>query len=306
MCFAAAAGMQPAGKEKAMYENFLLYGSRGRDETIVGYDWHMEDPKAVVCIVHGIGEHSGRYERVAGAFAEAGIAAAAIDLKGHGVSYGKRGHCSPRNEILEEVDMMLEWVGKKYGEDVPSVLYGHSMGGNIALDYVARGRYNRDVSAYIISAPWIRLARKVPKGQYEMVKLLAKVCPSFSISSGVKQEDLGDPVSVGEYERDKLVHDRISVSTAFDGFNTGKNIEDGSAFGEDSVTGKPILIMHGTDDRICSIEGTEKAVAHLGDGCEYVRWKGLKHEIHNGGDESNGDEVIEKMVRWIGEMTERI
>ena len=62
-----------------------------------------------------------------------------------------------------------------------------------------------------------------------------------------------------------------------------------------------MLLMHGTDDKVCSINGSKKIAAV--EDCEYVEWPGLYHEIHNGGADSTGDEVIEKMIRWIGELS---
>lgn len=170
--------------------------------TLAGYHWPLERPDVVVCKIHGIGEHAGRYDRMAGYFKRANMAALAMDLRGHGESFGKRGHCAPREEVLKDIDTLLEYARLYYG-DVPIVLYGHSMGGNIVLDYRKRGARNGMPSAYIVSAPWIRLVRPIPKALYQAVRILAKIAPSFSINSKVSSDTLGNKKSVGNYDKDR-------------------------------------------------------------------------------------------------------
>lgn len=282
-----------------MYEKFEL--KKLEKGIIRGYSWHDDDPEKVVCIVHGIGEYGGRFDRVAERFREGDMAVLALDLRGHGDSVEKKGHCAPRREVLEDVSSLLEYAAKKYpGRKI--VLYGHSMGGNITLDYRARGRLNHMPCGYLISAPWIRLVRPIPGALYALVKILAKIAPQMTISSSVDERILGHPSTVRPYSENPMVHSRISTLCAVEGFETGLGLEDGTHEDNGRAAEIPTMIMHGDADRICSVEGSRKIARRLaekGDAVEYVELEGLYHEIHNGNDKSNGDEVIDMMLQWI-------
>lgn len=285
-----------------MYDNFVLRETeKGKIE---GYSWELDDPEKVVCIVHGIGEYGGRFDRVAEAFRKNGMAVLSMDLRGHGNSLGKRGHCAPRKYVLDDVSKLLEYAADKYPQK-KIVLYGHSMGGNIVLDYRSRGMLNDIPRAYIISAPWVRLVRPVPKPLYAVVKLASKVMPEFTISSAVNEKDLGHPDSVGQYNSDPMVQNNISALCAVDGFEIGLALEDGSHDDNGRAKDIPALLMHGSEDKICSVEGSRRIAERFraeGHNLEYVEWEGLYHEIHNGGADSKGDEVIEKMIEWVKEI----
>lgn len=281
-----------------MYEVFGLKKETQQEE-IAGYRWNCADPSHVVCLIHGIGEYAGRYDRMADKMARAGIAMVSMDLRGHGKSFGKRGHCAPREKVFEDIDALLLYAKESYPE-IPLVLYGHSMGGNIALHYRKQGKQNSLPAAYVISAPWVELVRKIPALLYLAARVLAKAAPSFAISSGVSSSDLGNPREVGNYGKDPLVHGKISALCAAEGFDIGNALASGSLKDNGGAKDAPMLLMHGTEDKICSISGSEKIAA--AETCQFIKWPGLFHEIHNGGPESSGDEVIEKVITWIQEL----
>ena len=113
-----------------MYDNKVL---KSTNTKTVAYTWDVENPSKVMCIIHGIGEYIGRYDRMAKVLNDAGIAVIGVDLPGHGLSEGKRGHAAPRAHVLDVVTAILDFATERYpGVDI--VLYGHSMGGNICLD----------------------------------------------------------------------------------------------------------------------------------------------------------------------------
>ena len=133
-----------------MYENFKL--AKTEYGTIEGYLWHVDDPVKVVCIIHGIGEYAGRYDRIAERLMKDKIAVVSMDLRGHGLTAGPRGHCAPRDKVLGDVTVLLDFAKTKYpGKDI--ILYGHSMGGNITFDYRARGELCDLPAAYLITSP---------------------------------------------------------------------------------------------------------------------------------------------------------
>ena len=281
-----------------MYNNFVL---RQLDNGIIqGYSWEVDNPDKVICIVHGIGEYGGRFDRVAEAFRSDNMAAVALDLRGHGNSAEKKGHCAPRSAVLDDVSELIKYAQQKYpGKKI--VLYGHSMGGNIVLDYRSRGRLNGELTGYIVSAPWIKLTRKVPKFLYSAVKLMSKAAPSFTISSEVNEELLGNPETVKPYKANPMVHNRISLQCAVDGFEIGMKLEAGTHENNHRSVNIPTLLMHGDCDRICDVEGSRRIAERMkgqGENIEYIEWEGYYHEIHNGNSVSRGDEVISKSVEW--------
>ena len=278
-----------------MLDNFCLK-EMGNNQQITGYHWPVETPDYVVCLIHGIGEYAGRYERVTDAMNNKNIAVVSMDLRGHGLTFGKRGHCAPRKEVLSDIDALIEYAQEKY-PGVPLILYGHSMGGNITMDYRKRGSQNSELSGFIVSAPWVELVRKVSGLLYVTVRTMAKIMPEMTISSGVSERELGNVKSVGEYKDNPLVHRRISLETAVDGFVTGNLMAEGKLEDNGGAKGIPMLLMHGTADKICNVNGSRNVAAV--EDCEYVEWPDLFHEIHNGGFESTGDEVISKILDWI-------
>lgn len=282
-----------------MYENFVLRETeKGK---IAGYSWPVSNPGKVVCIVHGIGEYGGRFDRVASRFAENNIATLSLDLRGHGDSMNPKGHCAPRKDVLEDVSELLLYAAKKY-PDRDIVLYGHSMGGNIVLDYRARGDFNTMPAKYMISAPWIRLVNPVKGITYVIAKAMSKIAPRAVISSSVDESILGHPDSVRPYSTNEMVHDRISFLCAVEGFETGNALEAGTNENNGRARDIPTMVMHGTSDMICDIEGTRKAVGHMkerGENVQLIEWSGYYHEIHNGNAVTRGDDVIDRITEFI-------
>ena len=282
-----------------MYKEFVL---KNTEKGIInGYSWPVENPDKVVCIVHGIGEYGGRYDRVAARFNEKNFAVLSMDLRGHGKSANVKGHCAPRKDVLADVSDLLLFAKKEYpGKEI--VLYGHSMGGNVTLDYRSRGEFNDIPSAYLISAPWIRLVRPIPGPLYAFVKAASKIMPAMTIGSAVDETVLGHPDTVKPYTENPMVHNKISFLCAVDGFDVGKGLEEGTLEDNGKTHEIPTMLMHGGDDRICDIAGTEKVYEILktrGDKVDFIRWPGLYHEIHNGNFITRGDEVIDRIIEFI-------
>ena len=267
---------------------------------MVGYIWPVDEPKKVMVIIHGIGEHSGRYDRMAGYLNDAGIAVVSMDLPGHGLSRGKRGHISNRDKLMAAVTSMIDYAHEKY-PDIPLVLYGHSMGGNICLDYRVRGERNALPEKYIVSAPWIKLVKSVPVPVFKVVRGVSKVIPTISISTGCEPEDLGNLIHTGDYNDDPLVHHEITIKTAADCMDVAEGLTSGKYMDNKRAKGKPFLLMHGTDDKICDIEGSRRLEKRYKkeENFKYIEWEGYYHEIHNGGPNHTGEEVIETIRDFV-------
>ncbi|MBR3706970.1 MAG: lysophospholipase [Firmicutes bacterium] len=279
---------------------YQLFDLEGRNFKIQGYHYPCENAEKVVVLIHGIGEHAGRYARMAEYFEKEKIAIVSMDLRGHGRTDGKRGHCAPREEVLKDIDALIEHAQKLY-PGIPVVMYGHSMGGNITLDYRARGGMNDTPCGYIISAPWIRLCSPGGEILSKLLVPLAKIAPEFTITQTIGEEKLGNGEYVKPYVADPLVHPKVSFLCALGGFGTGLALEKGT--NEDNGRAKkiPCLLMHGTDDMVCSIEGSRRFAKHQDpEYFQMIEWPGYYHEIHNGGpDGLTGEEVILKAIEYI-------
>lgn len=280
-----------------MFENFQL---RKDDVTVAGYDFYCENPKAVMFLIHGIGEYAGRYERMANYLAERNIKVISMDHRGHGISSGVRGDAAPRESVLSDINLLIDYGMRTY-PGLKYILYGHSMGGNIVLDYKGRGMRNGLMDGFIVSAPWVKLVRPVPKPLYMAVKTGAKVFPTKQIKSECEEVDLGNPLYVKPYKSNKLVHPYITLRCLLQGYDIGEAIGNGTHEDNGITEGKPFLLMHGTEDPICDFKGSE-AVAKQYEGKDnftFIPWEGYLHEIHNGKGEFTGQEVIEAIADFI-------
>lgn len=280
-----------------MFENFQLENG---DMILAGYVASIESPTHVVCIIHGIGEHAGRFKRVADAFNKAGFAVVTMDLRGHGMTEGPRGHCAPRKDVLQDIDALIDYAENRY-PGVPIVLYGHSMGGNITLDYRARGNKNYILKGYIISAPWIRLVRPVGGLLLTCVKALSKIAPTVKIKSEIGEESLGNLQYVRPYKADPLVHPYASALCAYEGFSIGTALEKGTNEDNGRTKDTPTLLMHGDNDVVCDVQGSrEFAKLQNPEKFTFVELQGYSHEIHNGGDKGQtGEDVINMAIDFI-------
>lgn len=252
--------------------------------------WEPEGkPKAVVCLVHGLGEHSGRYAHVGKAFADAGFALAGFDLRGHGKSGGPRGHTPSYEAIMDDISQFIDLVAGLYPE-LPRFLYGHSMGGNQVINFALRR--DAELAGVIATGPWLKLAFQPPASKVLLGKMMTKIQPGFSQANGLETAALSrDSEVVRAYVNDPLVHDRISARLFIDMFDSGLWALDHAA-----EILLPVLLMHGGADKIVSLEASKQFATSAGDKVTLRVWKGLYHEIHN---EPEQNEVFAIMIDWM-------
>ena len=152
------------------------------DGTILrGQIWAAKAPKAVMSLVHGFGEHSGRYADMARYLNSKNISVVTLDLRGHGQSEGRRGYCPDYSQLLGDVDALLA-KSRETNPNLPHMLYGHSMGGGIVLNHQLKSG-GASISAVIASAPFIQPADSISKPQRIIVKFLGKVAPKMSLGN---------------------------------------------------------------------------------------------------------------------------
>jgi alpha-beta hydrolase superfamily lysophospholipase len=254
------------------------------------------DPRAVVCLVHGLGEHIGRYTHVAAAFARAGIALHGSDLRGHGRSGGPRGHSPSHEALLDDIDLLVNEAIALYGK-IPWFLYGHSLGGNLALNYAldrldGRQEHASLCAGIVATGPWLRLSMTPPTSKLLLGRIMNRILPTFVQASGLDVTALShDPQVVRDYRADPLVHDRISAGLAMALFDAGER-----ALARAAEFRHPLLLMHGGADRITSNQASQDFARRVTGDCTFRSWDGLYHEIHN---EPEKSEVLRFTVDWL-------
>ena len=248
-----------------------------------------QKPKAVVALIHGFGEHTARYAHVGEAFNNARYALIGYDLRGHGKSGGARGHIPSYEVLMDDIADFLMWIEKHY-PNVPRFLYGHSMGGNQVLNFCLR--HKPDVVGVIATAPWLKLAFDPPGLQITLGKLMNNIAPGFTQKSTLDTAALShDQKIVDAYNNDPLVHSKISARLFVSIYESGLWALDHA--GEFSL---PLLLMHGTDDRVISFAASAEFAKRAGKFVTWYPWEGLYHEIHN---EPKKAEVIKIMINWL-------
>ncbi len=245
--------------------------------------------KGVICIVHGFGEHSGRYGHVADFFNKNGYAVLAMDNRGHGKSGGKLGHAPSFDSYLDDIGVFLSYAQANYGT-APLFLYGHSMGGNLTLNYVIR-RQPTILRGLITTGPWIRLAFEPKPIMITLGKIMRSIYPAFTQDSGALAESVSrDQVVVDAYKNDPLVHSKITAAA-------GMAMTESAAFLNTYAGAMPIptLIYHGTDDKLIAQAASEEFAQRVSN-IDYKKWQGLYHEVHN---EPEQLEVLQGMLDWL-------
>ena len=248
------------------------------------------EPKAALMLVHGLGEHVNRYDHVAAALTEKGYALLGFDLRGHGKSGGPRGHIPSYAALMDDISDFFKQIEERYPE-APRFLYGHSLGGNLVLNYALRRK--PDLHGVIATGPWLRLAFDPPASQVTLGRLMNGIAPGFTQHSKLNTKGLShDQRVVGAYENDPLVHDKISARLFVEMYETGQ-----WALAHAAEFPLPLLLMHGSDDPITSARASREFAEKAGDKVTLKLWDGRYHEIHN---ELEKDQVFAFMLDWLG------
>lgn len=247
--------------------------------------WEAAQPWASALIVHGIGEHSGRYQHVAQQMVDNGINASAIDLFGFGGSDGRRAYVDSADRYLDQIECGLGRAGEA---GVPTVLVGHSMGGLLSLSYALSDRPPPDL--LVLSAPALDAA--ITPWKRFLTPYLAKVLPKLAIPLDISGEQLSRDPRVGEaYFADELVE-----TSSTTGLGAMLLTTMNAAQAECHRLRIPTLVLHGQDDELVPASFTERLESV--DVVERRTKPGLRHEMFN---EPEGPEIVDEMIGWIRE-----
>jgi alpha-beta hydrolase superfamily lysophospholipase len=259
--------------------------------------WRPAEPTRVMVLVHGYAEHMGRYDEMAMYFAPLGYAVHAYDQAGHGRTKGPRGHVDRFDRLLEELARFVELVGLDH-PGLPVTLVGHSMGGLVVAATAAFRKPT--VNEIVISGALLKLGGEESGLRQSLglglAKMLAAVVPRMAVATGLDPRGISrDPDVVRRYQEDPLVEDRMSMSFAA---GMSRMVEAMSRAA--SEIDQPILILHGGDDPICPVAGSQSLFAGLkAETAEKSRleiYPELRHEIFQ---EPERQQVWRDMIQFI-------
>lgn len=262
---------------------------------LFGQGWKPEDrPKAVICLIHGLGEYSGRYSHLAAPFTEAGYSLVSFDLRGHGRSAGRRGHADAFDILLGDINSLLCEAKRRF-PNRPRFLYGHSLGGTLALCYALNEKHK--LSGVIASSPFFVPSVRVSVWKEIIGRALSCFLPSFLLSSELDPSSLSsDKAVVDAYLNDPLVHNRVSAILGASILENGKYILKSA---EKFLL--PLLVMHGSEDKIASFPASKGFAECVSSNCTFKPWDGMYHELHN---EPQKQVVFDYVTAWLDERAE--
>lgn len=253
------------------------------------------EPKAVVCLVHGLGEHVGRYAHVGQALNDAGYALIGFDQRGHGKTPGPRGVTPPFDRLMDDIGLLLSEAEQRF-PGRPQFLYGHSMGGNWVLNYALRRKLA--VAGVVATSPGLRTAFTPPPAKVLAGKVLYRLAPNFVLPNGLELEGISrDSAIVTAYRNDPLVHDKMSARLGLDILTQGEWALTHAA----EFPPIPLLLVHGACDRLTSAPATEEfakraEAGSLRPNVTLKIWADCYHETHN---EPEKAQVIDFMIHWL-------
>ncbi len=255
------------------------------DEVEAGGAW-AGPPWASVLLVHGLGEHSGRYEHVGDQMTGAGLDVSAYDHRGMGGSGGRRGDIERWSGYHDDLGERLADV-RAAADARPVVLYGHSLGGLIAAGYLLSDRPKPDLA--VLTSPALDSALSGWKKR--LAGPLARVAPTFAIANGIDGATLSRDPSVAA----RTVDDPFCVKTSTARFGA-EALEEQARVRAAAPRGFGIttLVLHGEDDRL--VPATASEVLASAPGVERQTYPGLRHELHN---EPEGEAIIDEIIAWI-------
>lgn len=266
-------------------------GSDGLAFYVQGWEPDAQ-PKAVVTLVHGLGEHVGRYAHVGKALTDAGYVLVGFDLRGHGKTVSARGHFPSLNVVMQDIRQFFQFISQRY-PDLPQFLYGHSLGGLLALTYAIQNKTG--LKGVMVTGAALRSALQEQKAKIAMAKVLGTLIPAATIPSGLDATTISrDKAVVDKYVSDPLVHDKTSL-----GLGKAALTAIDVCFAHAKDFAYPLLIMHGKEDRLTYPSGSADFAKLAGEKNKDVTlrlWDGLYHEIHN---EPEQAEVFKVMVEWL-------
>jgi alpha-beta hydrolase superfamily lysophospholipase len=265
-----------------------LPGSTG--DLLFRRSWLPKTSERIVILVHGYGEHSGRYEHTASDLAHAGFEVHAYDQRGHGRSDGTRCYVRRFEQLLDDLEVFVAAV-RAERPPLPVTVVGHSMGGLVVAAYASQR--NPNVAGVVTSGAVLAMPEDLSLARVIATRGLRWIAPRLSLESKLDPKTLSrDPEVVRAYVEDPLVQRRITASLASEMLSAMKRTAAAAA-----NVKVPMLLLHGEDDWICPVAGSRNFFEQLKvTQRELHTYPGLRHEIFN---EPERATVLGDLIGWI-------
>ena len=258
---------------------------------LVWRSWEVERPRATFAVVHGHGDHSGRYERFARAMAGHGFSTFAVDLRGHGRSEGQRGHVDAWSDWLKDAETFVGHVEQhpSAGEVIP---VGHSFGGVVVLSAVLHDALQP--RRFVVSNPALRLKMQVPGWKLAIGRFGSRWLPKLAQPTGLDPAGISrEPEVVAAYKSDPLVHGSISSRLFMEWIRACEDVE-----GRAAELRTPFFLSLGDGDPIIDHQNSLAFAERAVNAPHEVRvWDGRYHEPFN---DLGSSEVFDAIAAWIG------
>lgn len=259
---------------------------------IATFSNHFKSEKGVMIITHGMGEHSMRYMEMVDFFTNVGYTVISFDIRGHGLSEGKRGHTPGYEFLMDDIERVYTQVKKDY-PSLPIFLFGHSMGGNLVLNFLLRKP--NSICGAIVTGAYLKLGFEPPKWKIILAKLSSSIWPTLSQPTELELDALSrNKEVIRKYENDELVHDRITSAFFINVHFAGQYVIDHA-----NEIKTPLLVMHGMEDRLTSPKGSQEFASNSGENVHLKMWDGLYHELHN---EPEKQEIFNYEMEWMNKL----
>lgn len=247
-------------------------------------------PRGVVVLSHGLGEHARRYDHVAQRFGEAGLVTYALDHRGHGRAGGKRVRLRKLDEYTGDFDILVKTANSEY-PGLKRIVLGHSMGGGIVFVYGVEHAGEYDLM--VLSGPAVSAHTGVPRGKALLGKTVGSLLPNLPVEQLDASAVSRDPEVVAAYNADPLVHHgKIPAGIAKALLKVGETMPQRAR----SLTA-PLLVVHGAEDRLVSAAGSERLVDCVASQDVHLKiYPELYHEVFN---EPERDRVLDDVTAWI-------
>lgn len=261
-------------------ENTLLHGQYYQPKKAV----------AVIVLVHGMGEYSRRYERVVvPRLLDSSIAVISYDQFGHGKTEGKKGDNPGFSYVLDALDDVIS-IAKETFPKLPVFLYGHSMGGNVVINYALRRKER--LKGVIATSPFLKLAFEPPAWKLFFGKLIANVYPALTMPNELNLDFISkDQQEIEAYKNDPMIHDRVSPRYSIDFMKSGE-----WALENAENLKLPMLLCHGQKDKITSAEASRRFAENAGNRVTFIPFPEGYHELHH---DNERQELFNILIDWI-------
>ncbi|MFT6218727.1 MAG: alpha-beta hydrolase superfamily lysophospholipase [Cycloclasticus pugetii] len=254
------------------------------------------EPIMTVCLIHGLGEHSGRYKDMVEYYTSCGVEIVSFDLRGHGKSGGQRGHSADFQQMIRDIKCFIDEVSNI---DVakPWFIYGHSLGATLTIQYALSHPIR--FKGVVLSSPLFKPAFEPAKWKLLLGRLVQTGWPTLSLSNEINEVALcRDKEILKSRAEDSLIHHRISARLGIQMLSEGEQLSRKA-----SEVDFPVLLMHGDADAITSHTASTIFAERVGQQCCLKIWQGFYHELHH---EPEKEKVFEYGLNWMKRELQRL